>query len=98
MTWKKPSKSVLHGNLVRYELEYRRVECNESHPVRVANSSWKSMNVTNTSLTTRIDSLVFWSCYEVRMRAVTVGNGPYSNTIDVRTKEHGELLSYVILG
>ena len=90
--WTKPDISVLHGTLVRYELEYRRVQCNESDPVIVTDSSWKSINVTSTASGTEIGSLVFWSCYEVRMRAVTVGNGPYSDTIEVRTNEHGELL------
>ena len=95
VSWIKPNKSVLHGNLIRYEIEYRRIVCNESYPVpvSVAESSWKSMNVTNTtSLSEEIGNLVFWSCYDVRMRAVTVGNGPYSNIIGVRTKEHGELV------
>ena len=90
--WVKPKKSVLHGNLVRYEVEYRRIQCSESDPVSVGDSSWKSVNVTNTSLRTEIGSLVFWSCYEVRVRAVTVGSGPYSEIIQVRTTEHGELL------
>ena len=83
---------MLHGNLVRYEVEYRRIQCSESDPVSVGDSSWKSVNVTNTALRAEIGSLVFWSCYEVRMRAVTVGSGPYSEIIQVRTKEHGELL------
>ena len=90
--WSKPGKNVLHGNLIRYEIEYRRVVCNETDPVNVEDKSWKSINVTNTSLSEEIGNLVFWSCYEVRMRAVTVGDGPYSNTIDVRTMEHGKLL------
>ena len=88
--WIKPNKSVLHGNLVRYEVEYRRVVCNEPDPVNVTDSSWKSVNVANTSLRVDIGNLIFWSCYEVRMRAVTVGSGPYSNGTDVRTKEHGK--------
>ena len=93
VSWIKPSKSVLHGNLVRYEVEYRRIVCNESYPVSVADNSWKSMNVTNTtSVSEEIGNLVFWSCYQVRMRAVTVGDGPYSNISGVRTKEHGELV------
>ena len=66
--------------------------CNESDPVNVTDKSWKSVNVASTSLSKEIGSLVFWSCYEVRMRAVTVGNGPYSNISGVRTKEHGELV------
>ena len=89
--WSKPDKSVLHGNLARYEIEYRRVVCNEADPVNVTDSSWKSVNVARTSMSAEIGSLAFWSCYEVRMRAVTVGNGPYSDTVDVRTKESGEL-------
>ena len=85
---------MLHGNLIKYEIEYRRVECNESDPVSVADHSWKSVNVTNTALRAEIGSLVFWSCYEVRMRAVTVGIGPYSGVMRVRTNEHGELLAF----
>ena len=81
---------MLHGNLARYEIEYRRVKCNESDPVSVTDSSWKSMQVANTSVRTEIVDLVFWSCYQVRMRAVTVGNGTWSQIINVRTKEDGE--------
>ena len=92
VSWTKPNKSVLHGNLVRYEVEYRRVECNESDPVSVIDGSWKSVEVTDALESTEIGSLVFWSCYEVRVRAVTVGNGTYSELVQVRTKEHGELL------
>ena len=95
VSWTEPNKSVLHGNLIRYEIEYRRIMCNDSYPVSVANISWKSINVTNTSLREEIGNLVFWSCYEVRMRAVTVGNGPYSNVIGVRTLEHGELFCHM---
>ena len=90
--WSKPRKNVLHGNLIRYEIEYRSVVCNETDPVNVEDKSWKSINVTNTSLSEEIGNLVFWSCYEVRIRAVTVGDGPYSNVTGVRTMEHGELL------
>ena len=89
--WMKPNKSVLHGNLVRYEVEYRRVKCNESDPISVSDDSWKSVQVGNTSESLLIGGLVFWSCYEVRMRAVTVGSGPYSNITSVRTMEHGEM-------
>ena len=92
VSWIKPDKSVLHGNLVRYDVEYRRVVCSESNPVSVSDGSWKSIQVANTSVSMQIGSLVFWSCYEVRMRAVTVGDGPYSNITDMRTMEHGELL------
>ena len=90
--WSKPGNDVLHGNLIRYEIEYRRVVCNETDPVNATDGSWKSINVTNTSLSEEIGNLVFWSCYQVRMRAVTVGDGPYSNVIGVRTMEHCELL------
>ena len=97
VSWRKPGKSVLHGNLVRYEVEYRRVMCNKSDPVSVIQNSWRTVNVKSTSLSVEIDSLVFWSCYEARMRAVTVGVGPYSNVVEVRTNEDGRLLSCSIL-
>ena len=75
-----------------YEIEYRRVECNETDAVSVADSSWKMVQVGNTSLSKVIGGLVFWSCYEFRVRAVTVGNGPYSDRQQVRTKEDGEFI------
>ena len=85
---------MLHGNLVGYDVEYRRVVCSESNPVSVSDGSWKSIQVANTSVSVQIGSLVFWSCYEVRMRAVTVGEGPYSNITDMRTMEHGVLIFF----
>ena len=92
VSWTKPSKSVLHGVVRRYEIEYRRVECNETDAVSVADGSWKLVQVGNTSLSKVISGLVFWSCYEFRVRAVTVGNGPFSDIQRVRTKEDGEFI------
>ena len=91
--WRMPNKSVLHGILRQYEIEYRRVKCNEPEPVSVANNTaWTQVNVSKTSSSKVIGGLVFWSCYELRMRAVTVGNGPFSDVQQVRTKETGKLL------
>ena len=91
--WIKPDKSVLHGDLREYVIEHKRVECNnEPDPVPVAGEEWQILKVTSTSVNVDIGQLVFWSCYEVRMRAVTVGEGPYSNVTGVRTMEHGDLL------
>ena len=91
--WTKPNKSVLHGMLRQYEIEYRRVECSESDPVSVpSNTTWNLVIVSNTSSSKMIGGLVFWSCYELRMRAVTVGNGPYSTVQQMRTKEDGKVL------
>ena len=92
VSWTKPSKSVLHGVVRRYDIEYRRVVCNETNTVSVANSSWNMVQVANTSLSRVIGGLVFWSCYEFRVRAVTVGDGPYSDIQQVRTKEDGEFI------
>ena len=89
ISWSKPDKNVLHGILRRYDLEYRRVECNESDPVTVRDKSWKSVQVANTSSRFMISGLVFWSCYELKVRAVTVGTGPFSAMQPVRTMEHG---------
>ena len=92
VSWVKPNKSVLHGVVRRYEIEYRRVVCNETDAVSVADSSWKMVPVANTSLSEVIGGLVFWSCYEFRVRAVTVEDGPYSDSQQVRTKEDGEFI------
>ena len=95
ISWSKPDKSVLHGILRRYDLEYRRVECNESYPVSVKNNSWNQSRVANTSSKLMISGLEFWSCYELKVRAVTIGGGPFSVVQQVRTLEHGELLSNI---
>ena len=93
VNWRKPNKSVLHGVLRQYEIEYRRIECNESEPVSVpSNATWTQVIVSNTSSSSKVISgLVFWSCYELRMRAVTVGDGPLSDIQQMRTLEHGKL-------
>ena len=91
--WSKPNKSVLHGILRGYVIEYRRIECNESDPVSVpSKKTWILVKVEDTSSSKVIDGLVFWSCYELQMRAVTVGNGPLSAIQQIRTLEHGKLL------
>ena len=90
ISWSKPNKSVLHGILRRYDLEYRRIECNESDPVTVQINSWVQKQVGSASSSLVINGLVFWSCYELRVRAVTVGEGPFSAMQLVRTKEHCE--------
>ena len=92
VSWSKPDKSVLHGNLRRYEIEYKRVQCSKPDPVPVSGEDWQVLRVANTSISATIRLLVFWSCYDVRMRAVSSGNGPYSNITGVRTMEHGEFL------
>ena len=71
--------------------------CNETDAVSVTDGSWKMVQVGNTSLSQVIAGLVFWSCYEFRVRAVTVGNGPYSDIQQVRTKENGLLLFVSLL-
>ena len=93
VNWRKPNKSVLHGVLRQYEIEYRRIECNESEPVNVpSNTTWTQVIVSNTSSSREvIGGLVFWSCYELRMRAVTIGSGPLSDIQQMRTLEHGKL-------
>ena len=91
--WRKPNKSTLHGMLRKYEIEYRRIECNEFDPVSVpSNATWTQVIVSNASSSKVISGLVYWSCYELRMRAVTIGNGPYSDVQQVRTKENGKFL------
>ena len=92
VVWSKPNKSVLHGILRGYEIKYRRIECSEPDPVSVPNNTrWILVKVEDTSSSKAIDGLVFWSCYELQMRAVTVGNGPLSAIQQIRTLEHGRL-------
>ena len=91
--WSRPDKSVLHGVLRRYIIEYRRIECNESDPVYVPGTPWSMVIVSNTSSSSEvIGGLAFWSCYQMRIRAQTVGYGPSSDVQQIRTAENCMLL------
>ena len=91
LSWTEPNKSVLHGILQRYAIQYTRVQCKESNPVIVANQEWNKVNVTNTTVSLIISNLRFWSCYDFKIMAVTIRDGPFSSNVSVRTKEHGML-------
>ena len=96
LSWTEPNKSVLHGILKRYAIQYKRVQCKESNPVIVANQEWKQVNVTNTTVSLIISNLTFWSCYEFQIMAVTIRDGPFSSIESVRTDEDG-MLSMITL-
>ena len=92
VSWEKPNKAVLHGDLKGYVIEYRRVQCNESDAVAVKDEAWVKMNVTGSSDTSAlIGNLTYWSCYGLKIAAVTVGVGSYSDEISIRTLENGWL-------
>ena len=96
LSWTEPNKSVLHGILKRYAIQYKRVQCKESNPVIVPNQEWKQVNVTNTTVSLIISNLTFWSCYEFQIMAVTIRDGPFSSIESVRTDEDG-MLSMITL-
>ena len=96
LSWTEPNKSVLHGILKRYAIQYKRVQCKESNPVIVPNQEWKQVNVTNTTVSLIISNLTFWSCYQFQIMAVTIRDGPFSSIESVRTDEDG-MLSMITL-
>ena len=92
VSWEKPNKAVLHGDLKGYVIEYRRVQCNESDAVAVKDEAWVKLNVTSANDTSAlIGDLTYWSCYSLKIAAVTVGVGNYSDEISIRTLENGWL-------
>ena len=77
----------MHGIIREYHIWYRKVQCNST-----ANSSlgWVEETVSGSTLSLDITGLMKWSCYEVQVRAVTVGNGNWSETVQQRTSEDGK--------
>ena len=68
------------------------MQCKESDAVAVKDEAWVKMNVTGSSDTSAlIGNLTYWSCYDLKIAAVTVGVGNYSDEISIRTLENGWL-------
>lgn len=79
VTWNPPPEESLHGNLQNFAIEWRA----------------SGENVSNTTLSAdqnshQLTNLKPFTEYDVRIAAVTVARGPFSDWSTSRTKEAGE--------
>eukprot|EP00794_Sanderia_malayensis_P003700 gene3700-4220_t len=87
LTWEAPIRTELHGFIRYYLIKYATVECGTGTEVN-ATIVWKNLTVGSTLKNVSIGNLTYWTCYSVRISAVTVGEGPFANVMSVRTSEH----------
>lgn len=81
ITWKSPSSESLNGVLRSYIIQWRLSDGNNISNVTVNGSK------TSHKLTT---GLMHFTEYDVRVAAVTVAVGPFSNWSTIRTNETGK--------
>ena len=80
VTWNSPPEKSLHGVLRQFTLEWRRT--------RGGNSTNMTLDANQTSY--RLTNLKPFTEYDVRIAAVTVDRGPFSNWSTNKTKEAGK--------
>ena len=81
--WDMIPLSSRHGILTQYHVQFHPV----SNPASVGNKYFNG----ETTLQGAITGLLFWSDYNIDIAAkTTVGYGPRSSTIMIRTQEHGK--------
>ena len=90
--WKAPLANVTHGIVRNYTIQYRRVNCDENNLVPTGNSSWNTTETGTNGTEWTLTNLNYWSCYEVKVAAVTVDVGMFSETRTMRTLENGKYL------
>eukprot|EP00795_Rhopilema_esculentum_P014549 gene14549-5618_t len=88
VTWNAPDANVTHGIVRNYTINYRRVNCSENNLVPAGNSSWNTTETETNATEWILTNLTYWSCYEVRVAAVTVAVGDFSETRTMRTLEN----------
>ena len=70
-------------------IKYRVVGCSDE---AARDSYWNTTTVEGDKNSTRIANLLYWTCYDVKIAAFTVGEGPFAN-VTVRTSENGKVFS-----
>ena len=79
VTWNPPPEKSLHGILRNFAIEWR-----------VSGEIVSSMNLSADQNSHRLTNLKPFTEYDVRIAAVTVARGPFSDWSTSRTKEAGE--------
>ncbi len=94
LNWLLPPKEKTHGVIRHYLIRYRVVNCSNGKDI---SAGWNETTVRSNLTTTIIGKLSFWTCYDVNISAVTVGEGPFANQKKKRTSEHGMLFIFILL-
>ena len=106
VTWNPPSKAETHGLIREYNIQYRQGECtvagkNQTNGTNLTNGTnvmpWSIVTVNGSLTSVELNNLTKWSCYEVRVRAVTIKSGVWSETKQRRTREDGEKVYFLHL-
>ena len=90
--WNAPDANVTHGIVRNYTIKYRQINCDENSLSPVGNSSWNTTATETNETKWNLTNLNYWSCYEVRVAAVTVDIGLFSERRTMRTLENGKYL------
>ena len=93
VTWDRPPEKETHGKIRRYDIRYRKVDCDSN---LTSNASWTYKVVSANLASSEIGNLTKWSCYQVQIRAVTILSGVWSETKRRRTSEDGKKLYSLI--
>ncbi len=88
LIWEPPPAEQTHGFIRHYLIRYKIVQCNADDVLTEA-SVWQSTTVESSIRSFNLTRLKFWTCYDVNISAVTVGEGPFATKRAVRTSEHG---------
>ncbi len=89
LSWIPPLADRRHGLIRKYVIKYRVVGCSDG---AARDSNWNTTTVGGEQRSTRIANLLYWTCYDVKIAAFTVEEGPFAN-VTVRTSESGKVFS-----
>ena len=87
VTWSPPLENETHGVIREYKIRYRKVECNSN---TYMSPTWTERTVNTSTASYDITGLMKWSCYDVQVLAITIGNGVWSEAVRQRTSEDGK--------
>ena len=87
LKWEPPQEKLTHGIIRYYVIKFRVVDCSTGS----SDAVWNITTVKSEFRNTTIGGLLFWTCYDVEIAAVTVGTGPFASKKKVRTSENGKL-------
>ena len=105
VTWNPPSKAETHGLIRQYDIQYRQVDCtaagknqtNGTNPTNGTNDMpWSTVTVNGSLTSVDLNNLTKFSCYEVRVRAVTIESGIWGETKQQKTREDGKKVYFCI--
>ncbi len=93
LKWEPPQEKLTHGNIRYYVIKFRMVDCSTGSSDATI---WNITTVKSELRNATIGGLLFWTCYDLQIAAVTVGQGPFASKNKVRTSENGKICILII--